>query len=41
MLSRILLDKLIVTQLVKKFRAFYGTGMFIILFTRAHHWPLS
>jgi hypothetical protein len=35
--SRVLLDKLIVTQLVKKFRSFYGTWESIALFTRAGH----
>jgi hypothetical protein len=39
--SRVLLEKLTVTQLVEKFSAFYGTCRFIILFTRAHNWPLS
>jgi hypothetical protein len=33
--SRILLEKLVVTQLVKKFRTFYGNRRFIIVFTRA------
>jgi hypothetical protein len=36
--SRGPLEKLIVTQLVKKFPAFYGTRRFITVFTRAHHW---
>jgi hypothetical protein len=39
--SRILLEKLIVTQLVKKFLVFYGTRFFITMFTRAHHLSLS
>jgi len=30
-------QKLIVTQLVKKFPAFYGTHRFITAFTRTHH----
>jgi hypothetical protein len=34
--SRVLLEKLTVTQLVKKFPAFHGTQSFIIVFTRAH-----
>jgi hypothetical protein len=34
-------DKLIVTQLVKKFSAFYGTQKFITVFTTARHWSLS
>jgi len=33
--SSVLLKKLIVTQLVKKFPAFYGTRSFITAFTRA------
>jgi hypothetical protein len=36
--SRVLLEKLTVTQLVKKFPAFYGTPKFIAMFTRACHW---
>jgi hypothetical protein len=39
--SRILLQKLIVTQLVKKFPALYGTRRYITVFTRALHWFLS
>jgi hypothetical protein len=35
--SRILLEKLIGTQLVKKFLAFYGTRRFFTVFTRARH----
>jgi len=35
--SKVLLEKLTVTQLVKKFHAFYGTQRFITVFTRAHH----
>jgi len=35
--SRVLLEKLRVTQLVKK----YGIRMFIFVFTRARHWSLS
>jgi len=35
--SKVLLEKLIVTQLVKKFLDFYGTPRFITVFTRAHH----
>jgi hypothetical protein len=34
--SRVLLGKLIVTQLVKKFLTFYGTQWVIIMFTRAY-----
>jgi hypothetical protein len=32
-----LLEKLIVTQLVKKFPTFYGFHRFITMFTTAHH----
>jgi hypothetical protein len=39
--SIVLLETLIVTQLVKKFSAFYGTRKFITVFTRARHWSLS
>ena len=35
--SRILLEKLIRSQLVQKFPAFYGTRRFIAAFTSAHH----
>jgi hypothetical protein len=38
--SRVL-EKLTVTQLVKKFPTFYGTQMFITVSTRAYHWSLS
>jgi hypothetical protein len=34
---RVLLEKLVVTQLVKKYPAIYGTRKFITVFTRAHH----
>jgi hypothetical protein len=37
--SRIVLEKLIVPQVVKKFPAFYGTQTFITQFTIAHHLP--
>jgi hypothetical protein len=40
-MEAVLLEKLIVTQLVKKFPAFYGTQKFITVFTTAHHWSLS
>jgi len=40
-LSTVLLEKLTVTQLVKKFPAFYGPLRFITVFTRTCHWPLS
>jgi hypothetical protein len=36
--ATLLLEKLTVTQLVKKFPTFYGTGRFITVFTRARHW---
>jgi hypothetical protein len=39
--SWIILEKLIVTQPVKKFPAFYGTRRFITVFTRSRHWSLS
>jgi hypothetical protein len=39
-LYRILLEKLTVPQLVKKFSAFYGTRMFITVFTTARHLSL-
>jgi hypothetical protein len=35
--SRGLLEKLTLSQLVKKFPAFYGTRRFITAFTRAYH----
>jgi branched-subunit amino acid transport protein len=36
-ISRALLEKLIVPQLVKKFLAFYRTVMFTAIFTKSHH----
>jgi hypothetical protein len=39
--SRGLLEKLTVSQLVKKFPAFYGTQRFITAFTTARHLSLS
>jgi hypothetical protein len=39
--SRAILDKLIVTQLLKNSTAFYGTRSSITVFTRARHWSLS
>jgi len=39
--SRVLLKKLIIAQLVKKFPAFYGIRNFITVFTKAGHWTLS
>jgi len=39
--SRVLLEKLTVTQLVKNFPAFHGTWRFITASTRASHWSLS
>jgi hypothetical protein len=35
--SRVLLEKLTDFQLVKKFPSFYGTRMFIMVFTSFHH----
>jgi len=40
-MNRVLLDKLIVSQLVKKFPAFYGTPRFITVFITTSHWSLS
>jgi hypothetical protein len=34
-------EKLIFTQLAKKFYTFYGIWRFITMFTRSHHWSLS
>ena len=39
--SRVLLEKLNGSQLIKKFPAFYGTRRFITKFTRARHLSLS
>jgi hypothetical protein len=39
--SRAFLEKVTVTQLVKKFPAFYGTRRFITVFTGARHWSPS
>jgi hypothetical protein len=39
--SKALLEKIIVTQLVKKFTSFYGTGKFITVFIGTCHWSLS
>jgi hypothetical protein len=39
--SRVLPEKLICPQLVKKFPAFYGTRRFITAFTSARHLSLS
>ena len=39
--SRVLLEKLTGSQLVKKFSAFYGTQRFITAITTARHLPLS
>jgi len=36
---RVLLEKLTVTQLVKKLHTIYGTRRFITAFTRIRHWP--
>jgi hypothetical protein len=38
--SRVLLEKLTVTQLVKKFPAFYETRRFITVLIRTRHWSL-
>ena len=39
--GRVLLEKLMVSQLVKKFPAHYGTRRFITAFTSARHLSLS
>jgi hypothetical protein len=39
--TRVILEKLIVTQLLKKFPAFNRTRRVIIVFTRVRHWSLS
>jgi hypothetical protein len=39
--SRVLVEKLTGSQLVKKFPAFYGTRRFITTFTSARHLSLS
>jgi hypothetical protein len=39
--SRVLLEKLTGSQLVKKFLTFYGTRMYIAAFTAARHLSLS
>ena len=39
--NRVLLEKLIVSQLVKKFPAFYGTRRFVTAITGARHLSLS
>jgi len=39
--SRVILEKLTVTQPIMKFLAFYATQRFIIVFTRVHHWSLT
>jgi hypothetical protein len=38
--NRVLHEKLIITQLVKKFPASHGTGRFITVSTRAYHWTV-
>jgi hypothetical protein len=37
----VLLEKLIVTQIVKKLPAFYGTRMFVTVYTKDRHWSVS
>jgi hypothetical protein len=39
--SRVLLEKLIVTHVVEKFSALYGTRGFITVLKTTHHWSLS
>jgi hypothetical protein len=38
--SRVLLEKLRVTHVIKEFYTFYRTQRFIIMYTRAHHWSI-
>jgi hypothetical protein len=38
--SRVLLEKLTVTQLAKKFPAFYRARMFITVLARTRHWSV-
>jgi hypothetical protein len=38
---RVLLEKLIVVEVIKKFPSFYGTGRFIIVFISVRHWTQS
>jgi len=40
-MNRVLLEKIIVTQLVRKFPAFYGIDWLIIVHKRARHLALS
>jgi hypothetical protein len=40
-MSRVLLAKLTVTQLDKRFPAIYGTRRFVIVFSRDRHWSVS
>jgi hypothetical protein len=39
--SRVLIEKLIVPQLVKKFPSFYGTRRIITILTTGHHLSIS
>jgi len=39
-MSRVLLEKLTATQLVKKFSAFYGNRRFITAFRKSSQWSL-
>jgi len=40
-MEQILLETLTVTQLIKKFPAFYENQRLIIVFTRSRYWSLS
>lgn len=40
-MKQVLSEKMIVSQLAKKFSAFYGIGRFIAMFTKAHCFSLS
>jgi len=39
--KRILLDKLIVAQIIKKFHMFYGMQRLVMVFARAHLFLIS
>jgi len=38
---KVVLEKVVVTQLFKKFTIFYGTLWFITVFTRTLHWTVT
>jgi len=39
--SKVILEKLIVTQLMKKFNTFYGICRFMAVFRTVRHWSVS